>query len=119
MYDFDEGGLAMRAGSCHVALGDHRVAVAAFQDALTLVPAGHERRRAEIHLGPACAHLGLRDGEQALRNASEALTAFAARGSAAGTRLVHGFRGVLAARGQHAAASLLDDQARAVGPGTA
>ena len=53
MYDFDEGGLAMRAGSCHVALGDHRLAVAAFRDALMLLPPGHERRRAEIHLGLA------------------------------------------------------------------
>jgi hypothetical protein len=53
MYDFDEGSLAVHAGTCLLTVGRPESAAAAFTDAMRLVPACCERRGAvQFRYGP-------------------------------------------------------------------
>jgi transcriptional regulator with XRE-family HTH domain len=80
MYDFDEGDLAIHAGTCLLTVGQPESAAAAFTDALHLLPASCERRGAEIQLGLAAARLASGEVEEAQRLTLTSLATFAARG---------------------------------------
>ncbi|MGH3721182.1 MAG: tetratricopeptide repeat protein [Pseudonocardiaceae bacterium] len=99
MYDFDEGSLAIHAGTCLLTVGRPESAAAAFTDALRLVPPSCERRGAEIRVGLAVARLASGDVEEAQRLALASLETFAGRGSVAGLGRVRELRGTFRARG--------------------
>ncbi len=115
MYDFDEGSLAVHAGTCLLTVGRPESAAAAFTEALRLLPAGCERRGAEIQVGLAAARLALGEVEEAQRLALVSLATFAARGSVAGLQRVRELRGTFRAKGHVRAAAAIDEQVRAVG----
>jgi tetratricopeptide (TPR) repeat protein/DNA-binding XRE family transcriptional regulator len=115
MYDFDEGSLAVHAGTCLLTVGRPESAAAAFTDALRLLPASCERRGAEIQVGLAAARLASGDLEEAQRLTLISLEAFAARGSVAGLHRVRELRGQFRARGHISAAETIGEQARALG----
>ncbi|MGH3766462.1 MAG: hypothetical protein ACRDS0_30255 [Pseudonocardiaceae bacterium] len=115
MYDFDEGSLAVHAGTCLLTVGRPVSAAAAFTDALRLLPASCERRGAEIQVGLAAARLASGDSEEALRLALVSLETFAARGSVAGLHRVRELRGQFRAKGNAGAAAAIDEWARALG----
>ncbi|MGH3936775.1 MAG: hypothetical protein ACRDS1_17635, partial [Pseudonocardiaceae bacterium] len=114
MYDFDEGSLAIHAGTCLLTLGRPESAVVAFNDALRLLPASCERRGAEIQLGLAAARLASGEVEEAQRLTLVSLATFAAWGSVAGLHRVRELRGQFQARGHAGAAAAIDEQARAL-----
>jgi tetratricopeptide (TPR) repeat protein len=115
MYDFDEGGLAVHAGTCLLTVGRPESAAAAFTEALRLLPACCERRGAEIQVGLAAARLASGEVEEAQRLALSSLAAFAARGSVAGLHQVRELRGIFSARGCVRAVAAIDERARALG----
>ncbi|MGH4011220.1 MAG: helix-turn-helix domain-containing protein [Pseudonocardiaceae bacterium] len=115
MYDFDEGSLAVHAGTCLLTVGRPESAAAAFTDALRLVPTSCERRGAEIQVGLAAARLASGDVEEAQRLTLVSLETFAARGSVAGLHRVRELRGTFRARGHVNAAAAIDERARALG----
>ncbi|MGH4002261.1 MAG: helix-turn-helix domain-containing protein [Pseudonocardiaceae bacterium] len=115
MYDFDEGGLAVHAGTCLLTVGRPESAAAAFTDALRLLPASCERRGAEIQLGLAAARLASGEVEEAQRLTLTSLATFAARGSVAGLQMVRELRGTFRARGYVSAVAAIDEQARTLG----
>ncbi|MGH3985601.1 MAG: helix-turn-helix domain-containing protein [Pseudonocardiaceae bacterium] len=115
MYDFDEGGLAVHAGTCLLTVGRPESAAAAFTDALRLLPASCERRGAEIQVGLAAARLVSRDVEEAQRLTLSSLETFAARGSVAGLHRVRELRGMFLVRGHVSAAAAIDERARELG----
>ncbi|HEY6423536.1 MAG TPA: helix-turn-helix transcriptional regulator [Pseudonocardiaceae bacterium] len=114
MYDFDEGGLAVHAGTCLLTVGQPESAAVAFTEALRLLPASCERRGAEIQVGLAAARLESGEVEEAQRLTLTSLATFAARGSVAGLRRVRELRGTFRARGHVRAAAAIDEQARAL-----
>ncbi|PZS23737.1 MAG: hypothetical protein DLM61_23605 [Pseudonocardiales bacterium] len=115
MYDFDEGSLAVHAGTCLLTVGRPESAAVAFTDALRLLPASCERRGAEIQVGLAAARLASGDVEEAQRLTLVSLVTFAARGSVAGLHRVRELRGTFRARGHVGAAAAIDERARALG----
>jgi tetratricopeptide (TPR) repeat protein len=115
MYDFDEGGLAVHAGTCLLTVGQSEGAAAAFTDALRLLPASCERRGAEIQLGLAAARLGSGEVEEAQRLTLASLETFAARGSVAGLHQIRDMRETFRAKGHLRAAVAIDERARALG----
>jgi tetratricopeptide (TPR) repeat protein len=115
MYDFDEGSLAVHAGTCLLTVGRPESAAVAFTDALRLLPASCERRSAEIQVGLAAARLASGDVEEAQRLTLASLVTFAARGSVAGLHRVRELRGTFRARGHVGAAAAIDERARALG----
>lgn len=100
--------------TCYLALNQPKQAAKFFDEALRLLPASCDRRGARINIGLARARLASGDGDEALRLAAAALTAFAARGSAAGVQSVCRLRGDFTRAGLPAAASALDEHARAL-----
>ncbi|HSV65230.1 MAG TPA: helix-turn-helix domain-containing protein [Mycobacteriales bacterium] len=114
MYEFDEGSLAVHAGTCLLALGRSQGAVEAFSDALRLLPASCERRGAEIQVGLAAARLAGGEVEEAQRLAIDSLTTFATRGSVAGLRRVRELRDTFRTGGHLGAAAAVDERARAL-----
>ena len=114
MYDFDRGSLAAHSGNCYLALNKPKQATKSYEEALRLLPAPCDRRGARISVGLSRARLACGDGEEALRLATAALTTFATRGSAAGVQSVCGLRSDFARAGLGAAASALDEHARAL-----
>jgi hypothetical protein len=112
MYDFDEGSLAVHAGTCLLTVGQPDSAAAAFTDALSLLPASCERRGAEIQVGLAAARLASGEVEEAQRLTLVSLATFAARGSVAGLHRVRELRGTFRARGHVGAVAAIDEQAR-------
>jgi len=114
MYDFDQGSLAAHSGRCHLALEQPMRAIEAFTEALRLLPPGCDRRKARIQLGLARAHLSGGDADEALRQASAALSTFAHRGSTAGLRGVHHVRDTFLEAGLPTQARALDEQARSL-----
>ena len=114
MYDFDEGSLAVHAGTCLLTVGRPDSAAGAFTDALRLLPASCERRGAEIQTGLAAARLASGEVEEAQRLTLTSLGIFAARGSVAGLHRVRELRGMFRAQGHVRAAAAIDDQARAL-----
>ena len=115
MYDFDEGSLAIHAGTCLLTVGRPESAAAAFTDALRLLPASCERRGAEIQVGLAAARLASGHVEEAQRLTLDSLATFAARGSVAGLHRVRELRGQFRARGHVNAATAIDERVRALG----
>jgi tetratricopeptide (TPR) repeat protein len=115
MYDFDEGSLAVHAGTCLLTVGRPESATAAFTDALRLLPVSCERRGAEILVGLAAARLASGEVEEGQRLALVSLETFAARGSVAGLHRVRELRGQFRARGHVGAAAAIDERARALG----
>ncbi|MGH3437377.1 MAG: helix-turn-helix domain-containing protein [Sciscionella sp.] len=115
MYDFDEGSLALHAGTCLLVVGRPDDAAAAFTDALRLLPASCERRGAEIQLGLAAARLASGEVEEAQRLTLASLATFAAQGSVAGLRQIRELRGTLQASGHVGAVEAIDERARALG----
>ncbi|MGB6162140.1 MAG: helix-turn-helix transcriptional regulator [Pseudonocardiaceae bacterium] len=115
MYDFDEGSLAVHAGTCLLTVGRPESAAAAFTDALRLVPACCERRGAEIQLGLAAARLASGEVKEAQRLTLASLETFAARGSVAGLHRVRELRATFRARGHVGAVAAIDERARALG----
>jgi hypothetical protein len=115
MYDFDEGSLAVHAGTCLLTVGRPESAAAAFSDALRLLPASCERRGAEIQVGLAAARLASGEVEEAQRLTLVSLATFAARGSVAGLHRVRELRGQFRARGHVSAAAAIDERARTLG----
>jgi tetratricopeptide (TPR) repeat protein/DNA-binding XRE family transcriptional regulator len=114
MYDFDEGSLAVHAGTCLLTVGRPDSAAGAFTDALRLLPASCERRGAEIQTGLAAARLASGEVEEAQRLTLTSLATFAARGSVAGLHRVRELRGMFRAQGHVRAAAAIDDQVRAL-----
>jgi len=114
MYDFDEGSLAVHAGTCLLTVGRPESAAAAFTDALRSVPPSCERRGAEIQVGLAAARLASGDVEEAQRLVLASLETFAARGSVAGLHRIRELQGTFRARGHLGAAAAIDEQARAL-----
>jgi tetratricopeptide (TPR) repeat protein len=114
MYDFDEGSLAVHAGTCLLTVGRPDSAAGAFTDALRLLPASCERRGAEIQTGLAAARLASGEVEEAQRLTLTSLATFAARGSVAGLHRVRELRGMFRAQGHVRAAVAIDDQVRAL-----
>jgi tetratricopeptide (TPR) repeat protein len=115
MYHFDEGSLAVHAGTCLLTVGRPENAALAFTDALRLLPTSCERRGAEIQVGLAAALLASGEADEAQRLALDSLEIFAARGSVAGLQRVRELRGSLRARGHLSAAAAIDERARALG----
>jgi tetratricopeptide (TPR) repeat protein len=115
MYDFDEGSLAVHAGTCLLTVGRPESAAAAFTDAMRLLPACCERRGAEIQVGLAAARLVSGDVEEAQRLTLVSLETFAARGSVAGLHRVRELRETFRARGHVGAAAAIDERVRALG----
>lgn len=115
MYDFDEGSLAIHAGTCLLTVGRPESAVVAFTDALRLVPPSCERRGAEIQVGLAAARLASGDVEEAHRLTLASLETFAARGSVAGLHRIRELRETFRARGHLNVAAAIDERARAWG----
>ncbi len=114
MYDFDEGSLAVHAGTCLLTVGRPESAAAAFTDALRLLPASCERRGAEIQVGLAAARLMSGEVEEAQRLTLVSLETFAGRGSVAGLHRVRELRATFRARGHVSAAAAIDERARAL-----
>jgi len=114
MYDFDQGSLAAHRATCHLALEQAQRAIEAFTEALRLLPPACDRRGARIQLGLARAHLACGDSDEALRQASVALSTFAHRGSAAGLRGVRHVRNNFLEAGLPTQAHALDEQARSL-----
>jgi hypothetical protein len=114
MYDFDEGSLAVHAGTCLLTVGRPDSAAGAFTDALRLLPATCERRGAEIQTGLAAARLASGEVEEAQRLTLSSLATFAARGSVAGLHRVRDLRGMFRAQGHVRAAVAIDEQVRAL-----
>jgi tetratricopeptide (TPR) repeat protein/DNA-binding XRE family transcriptional regulator len=115
MYDFNEGSLAVHAGTCLLALGRPKSAAAELTDALRLLPVSCERRGAEIQVGLASARLVSGDVEEAQRLALSSLETFAARGSVAGLHRVRRLRGMFQVRGHASVAAAIDERSRALG----
>ena len=115
MYDFDEGSLAVHAGTCLLTVGRPESAAVAFTDALGLLPSSCERRGAEIQVGLAAARLASGEVEEAQRLTLVSLETFAARGSVAGLHRVRELRATFRARGHVGAAAAIDERARALG----
>ncbi|MGH3853144.1 MAG: helix-turn-helix domain-containing protein [Pseudonocardiaceae bacterium] len=115
MYDFDEGGFAVHAGTCLLTVGRPESAAAAFTDALRLLSPSCERRGAEIRVGLAAARLASGDVEEAQRLTLVSLETFAARGSVAGLGRVRELRETFWARGHVSAVAAIDEWARALG----
>lgn len=115
MYDFDEGSLAIHAGTCLLTVERPESAAAAFTDALRLLPASCERRGAEIQVGLAGARLASGEVEEAQQLALVSLETFAARGSVAGLHRVQELWGQFRARGHVGAAAAIEERARALG----
>lgn len=115
MYDFDEGSLAVHAGTCLLTVGQPESAAAAFTDALRLLPSSCERRGAEIQVGLAAARLASGHVEEAQRLTLTSLESFAARGSVAGLHRVRELRRQFRAWGHLSAAEAIDERARALG----
>ncbi|MBV9160583.1 MAG: helix-turn-helix transcriptional regulator [Pseudonocardiales bacterium] len=113
MFDFNSGRLAAHTGYSYLALNQPERAVDAFEEALRLLPPSCDRRAATITVGLAHARLASGELEEAQRMAAAALVVFAERGSVAGLHQVRGIRNAFRAAGHHAAASALDEQARA------
>ncbi|MGH3771567.1 MAG: helix-turn-helix domain-containing protein [Pseudonocardiaceae bacterium] len=114
MYDFDEGSLAIHAGTCLLTVRQPESAAAAFTDALRLVPPSCERRGAEIRVGLAAARLASGEVEEAQRLTLVSLETFAARGSVAGLHQIRKLRGTFRARGHVSAVAAIDERARAL-----
>jgi tetratricopeptide (TPR) repeat protein/DNA-binding XRE family transcriptional regulator len=114
MYDFDEGSLAVHAGTCLLTVGRAESAAAAFTDALRLLPASCQRRGAEIQVGLAAARLASGEVEEAQRLTLSSLETFAARGSVAGLHRVRELRATFRARGHVGAVAAIDERARAL-----
>lgn len=115
MYDFDEGSLAVHAGTCLLTVDRPESAGEAFTEALRLLPATCERRGAEIQMGLAAARLMSGEVEEAQRLALASLETFAARGSVAGLHRVRELRGTFRDKGHLSAAGAIDEQVRALG----
>lgn len=115
MYDFDEGSLAVHAGTCLLTVGRPESAAAAFTEALRLLPACCERRGAEIRVGLAAARLASGDVEEAQRLTLTSLETFAARGSVAGLQRIRELRGTFQTKGHVKAAAVIDELTRALG----
>lgn len=115
MYNFDEGSLAVHAGTCLLTVGRPESAAAAFTDALRLLPTSCERRGAEIQVGLAAARLASGEVEEAQRLTHASLETFAARGSVAGLHRVREVRGMFRAQGHLGAAAAINEQVRALG----
>jgi transcriptional regulator with XRE-family HTH domain len=114
MYDFDEGSLAVHAGTCLLTVGQPENAAAAFTDALRLVPLSCERRGAEIQVGLAAARLASGEVEEAQRLTLVSLETFAVRGSVAGLHRVRELRATFRAQGHLGVAAVIDEQVRAL-----
>lgn len=115
MYHFDEGSLAVHAGTCLLTVGRPEKAAVAFTEALRLVPVSCERRGAEIQVGLAAARLASGEIEEAQRLTLTSLETFAARGSVAGLHRVRELRETFKTRGHLGVAAAIDEQARALG----
>lgn len=115
MYDFDEGSLAVHAGTCLLTIGHPERAAATFTDALRLLPPSCERRGAEIQVGLAAARLASEEVEEAQRLTHASLATFAGRGSVAGLHRVREMRGLFRASGHVGAVAAIDEQVRALG----
>src|SRR5207249_1697565 len=112
MYDFDRTSLAGHRGQCHLRLGQSAQAIAAFNDGLDELPPGHDRRRAQLGLGLAHAHLDACDPEVALSHVLAALDTFTAMGSTSGVRRVRRPRDLFRTTGHRTAADELDGRVR-------
>src|SRR5262249_1158085 len=119
MYDFDEGSLAVHAGTCLLTIGRPESAAASFTHALRLLPTTCERRGAEIQIGLAAARLMSGEVEEAQRLTLASLEPFATRGSVAGLHRVRELRGTFRARGHVNVAAAIDEQVRALGAASA
>jgi tetratricopeptide (TPR) repeat protein len=108
MYDFDHTSLAGHRGQCHLRLGQPTQAISAFNEGLTELPPGHDRRGAQLSIGLAQAHLDAGDPEAALSHAISALDTYAAKGSTSGLRRVRRMRDLFRKSGHNAAAEGLD-----------
>ena len=115
MYNFNEGSLAVHAGTCLLTVGRPESAAVAFTDALRLLPSSCERRGAEIQVGLAAAQLASGEVEEAQRLTLVSLETFAVRGSVAGLHRVRELRATFRARGHVGAAAAIDERARALG----
>jgi tetratricopeptide (TPR) repeat protein len=114
MYDFDQGSLAVHAGTCLLNVARPDSAAEAFIDALGLLPASCERRGAEIQTGLATARLASGEVEEAQRLTLTSLETFAARGSVAGLLRVRELRALFRTQGHLRVVSAIDDQVRAL-----
>jgi tetratricopeptide (TPR) repeat protein len=114
MYDFDQGSLAVHAGTCLLNVARPDSAAEAFIDALGLLPASCERRGAEIQTGLATARLASGEVEEAQRLTLTSLETFAARGSVAGLLRVRELRALFRTQGHLRIVSAIDDQVRAL-----
>ncbi len=112
MYDFDQSALAAYRGQCHLRLAQPREAITAFETGLAALPQGSQRRGAVLAIGLAEACLARREPDAAVQHARDALTVYAARGSADGLRRVQRFGRLLANAGYQADASQLQQQIR-------
>jgi transcriptional regulator with XRE-family HTH domain len=113
MYAFDHTALAAHRGQCHLRLGRPADAIIAFGEGIAELPAGHDRRGAQLAIGLAQAHLDAGDPETALVRTNAALDVFAARGSASGLRRVRRMRDRFRDAGHRAAAEEIDGRVRA------